>query len=189
MVWQTHTAFGFVFTMILLYLIGLPPSWLALGLALLGSLMPDLDASESKIKYLKLKWGQRRTDFFRPFKLLSEIAHPLLGHRGVLHSFLAIFVGLITITLLYFFFGGSLTWYMAFLLGYCSHLLADSLTPTGIPALYPYQHTIRLLPRAYAIRTGSFADYLFLLTSLAILLCALYLSPSLISYLLPFTTS
>ena len=55
---------------------------MAMGAAL-GSLLPDLDASESKIKYLSF-------GTFKPFSLPAHIAYRTAGHRGVLHSLIGL---------------------------------------------------------------------------------------------------
>ena len=109
---------------------GQPPGdALALGAAVIGSLLPDLDHPSS--------WLGRR---------LWPVSKPLavvLGHRGLTHSLLAVVGGLMLIqamepgTLL-----GRLVEPMA--LGYLSHLAADALTPAGVPLLWPWKRRFAL---------------------------------------------
>jgi len=69
------------------------------------------------------------------------------------------------------FYGGDLLLYTAFISGYTSHLLADSLTKSGVPLFYPYKKPIRVLPKSLALRTGSLNEtLLFALLALALIL-------------------
>ena len=109
---------------------GQPPGdALALGAAVIGSLLPDLDHPSSWL-------GRRLWPVSRPLALL-------LGHRGLTHSLLAVVGGLMLIqameprTLL-----GRLVEPMA--LGYLSHLAADALTPAGVPLLWPWKRRFAL---------------------------------------------
>ena len=104
---------------------------LALFLILLGTVLPDIDAPNSKAK--------KRLGILGIF----------VKHRGIFHSLLIpIIVGLILfdqIGLLYGF---------AFFLGYVVHLILDSMTKTGIAFLYPF--TKKKIKGK--IRTGAFLD-------------------------------
>jgi len=114
-----------------------------LGMAILGSLAPDLDEPQSLLG-----------------KKLAVIAHPiklLFGHRGFTHSLAAL--GLAVVVL----FGLGLAGYglrpsygLAFVLGYAGHLGADWMTSSGAPLLWPD-------PRRHAsplpIRTGGVAEH------------------------------
>ncbi|CAA6605927.1 Predicted membrane-bound metal-dependent hydrolase [Rhodospirillaceae bacterium LM-1] len=114
---------------------GQPAEPAALGLAALGSLLPDIDHPKS--------WAGRR------MALVSIPLAALIGHRGVTHSLLAVaalalFLGLAGT--------GNLAAPLA--VGYLSHLLADSMTLSGIPLAWPSKQAygLRLL------RTGSLAE-------------------------------
>ncbi len=48
--------------------------------------------------------------------------------------------------------------WLALLLGYGSHLAADSATKTGILLLYPRKERFYLLPKGWRITTGSQAE-------------------------------
>ena len=128
------------------------------GVATFGALLPDLDAVESKIKSLSIKG-------VRPFAPFADMANQVWGHRGFLHSPLALgLLGVILIPSLYW-----VDWQvpLALWLGYGSHLMADSCTRTGIPGS-PFTKRIFLLPKKWRILTGSSAEELlfpFLATS------------------------
>ena len=80
MTWRTHLAGGIASLALLLpFTAGQDAGLLAL-FAALGSLLPDLDARESRIKNLTLGLP------FRPFLLPAFLLHRTLGHRGLLHS-------------------------------------------------------------------------------------------------------
>ncbi len=128
------------------------------GVATFGALLPDLDAVESKIKSLSIKG-------VRPFAPFADMANQVWGHRGFLHSPLALgLLGLVLIPSIWW-----LDWQVPFALwlGYGSHLMADACTRTGIPGV-PFTKRIFLLPKRWRILTGSSAEELlfpFLATS------------------------
>lgn len=106
-----------------------------LGLAALGALVPDIDHPQS--------WLGKR---------LAVISVPLagiIGHRGVTHSLIAV------LALLAFLAPAGLDHAGAPLaVGYLSHLLADALTLSGVPLLWPSRRLYGLP----LIRTGSLAE-------------------------------
>ncbi len=110
--WTTHLATG----MLAATLIGQPPA----GIAVAGvfSLLPDLDTPESKL-------GRKLPFISLPLNLI-------FGHRGMLHSLLAVIIAYIAA--IQFF----PTWAIPMTIGYASHLILDSLTPSKIPWLWPY---------------------------------------------------
>jgi inner membrane protein len=92
------------------------------------------------------------------------IAHALFGHRGLLHSLLALAILILGLGL----FRVPTEFIACVALGYASHLLLDALTPSGIPALYPAPARLRLSP-FLKIKTGGLVDQLlFLLFSLGL---------------------
>lgn len=105
--------------------------WHIVPSAILTCLLPDIDHPRSLL-------GQR----------LSWISKPiarLCGHRGFTHSLLAV---LIALTLFYLKVpessvipGDAL---QGLVLGYLSHILADMLTPAGVPLLWPCRWRFRL---------------------------------------------
>ncbi|MBF0269297.1 MAG: metal-dependent hydrolase [Alphaproteobacteria bacterium] len=117
------------------YASGQPAEPAALGLAALGSLLPDIDHPQS--------WAGRR------MALISIPLAALIGHRGVTHSLLAVAAFALILAL----FGpGHLAAPLA--VGYLSHLLADSLTLSGIPLAWPSKQAYGLR----LVRTGSLAE-------------------------------
>jgi inner membrane protein len=129
----------------LLHLPALDPVYL--GLAVAGSLLPDVDHPKS--------WVGRRT---RP---VSTALAAALGHRGVTHSAIAV-VGL-TLLLLHAGYRRGVVSSVA--VGYLSHLAADMLTPQGLRLAWPLRGTWGLP----LFRTGSRAEP----AVVAALLCAL----------------
>ncbi|GLY62267.1 membrane protein [Pectobacterium carotovorum subsp. carotovorum] len=105
--------------------------WHIIPGALLTALLPDIDHPKSVLGQ-RLKW------------LSSPIAR-LFGHRGFTHSLLATAAGI-------FFIQTRLPpdWpiptdaYHAMIVGYLSHILADMLTPSGVPLLWPCRWRFRL---------------------------------------------
>lgn len=105
--------------------------WHIIPGALLTALLPDIDHPKSVL-------GQR-------LRWLSAPIARLFGHRGFTHSFLAIAAGV-------FFIQTRLppNWpiptdvYHAMIVGYLSHILADMLTPSGVPLLWPCRWRFRL---------------------------------------------
>lgn len=156
MTWPTHAFFG-ISTLWLMA--PLPPEIIGYdfgtlaAFAAFGALLPDLDASESKIKHIKLLGTS-----FKPFLLPSQTVHRSDQHRGLLHSLtgLGMIAGLST----------PLIWFIgwapviALMLGYASHLVADSATKFGILPWYPRRNRWHLLPGHLRITTGSQAEEL-----------------------------
>ena len=105
--------------------------WHIIPGSLLTCLLPDIDHPKSLL-------GQR----------LKWISHPiarLCGHRGFTHSLLVVFAGI-------FLFRSHFPhgWIIpvdalqAMIVGYLSHILADMLTPAGVPLLWPCRWRFRL---------------------------------------------
>lgn len=86
--------------------------------AILGSVLPDVDHPKS--------WIANRTGSLK--YLFAG-----LGHRGMLHSLIGTFV--VTVVLVLGF--GINMFTMGLLWGYLSHLLMDSLNPSGVAWLWP----------------------------------------------------
>jgi inner membrane protein len=117
------------------YATGQPTEPTALGLAALGSLLPDIDHPGS--------WAGKR------MALISIPLAALIGHRGLTHSLLAIAVFALLLALL-----GPDHLAAPLAVGYLSHLLADSLTLSGVPLLWPSKRPFGLR----LIRTGSLPE-------------------------------
>lgn len=97
--------------------------------AAVGGLLPDLDHPESAL-------GRR-------VKFISLPLSAIFGHRGMTHSLLAA-VGLLLILVAvttmpaYTVFNGLIA---PICIGYLSHLLGDSFTPSGVPLFWPRKRT------------------------------------------------
>lgn len=155
MKWHTHAAIGVSSLWFLSPLLGQADSTnigVLAACAALGALMPDLDASESKIKHLGL-YG------IKPFYLPSFVAYRQFGHRGLLHSLVGLGAFALTLSPLMC----ALEWQriLTLILGYASHLAADACTVTGIPLLYPKKRRCFLLPQRLRVVTGSDIEEIF----------------------------
>ncbi|MGY0162463.1 metal-dependent hydrolase [Edwardsiella tarda] len=106
--------------------------WHMIPGALLTSLLPDIDHPRSLL-------GQR-------LRWISVPIARAFGHRGFTHSLLAIGGALYLLNHEW----PSTTWgipadaLQAMIIGYLSHLLADMLTPAGVPLLWPIRWRFRL---------------------------------------------
>jgi membrane-bound metal-dependent hydrolase YbcI (DUF457 family) len=154
MTWPTYTLLGISTSWLLS---PLPPEVIShdfgtlAACAALGALLPDLDASESKIKHLKLLGTN-----FKPFLLPAQIVHRSDQHRGLLHSLWGLGMAGACAMPLVFWTGWSPV--AALMLGYASHLLGDSATKSGIRLFYPQSKRFHLLPSLLRITTGSLAE-------------------------------
>ena len=119
----SHVALGAAAWLVAAPHLGLPAAApTCLGLALLGSLLPDIDHPKS--------WLGRRV---RP---VSSGLAAVLGHRGLTHSAAA------AAACIWSLHGGALKWVAAPLaVGYLSHLAADLLTPRGLRLAWPLRTT------------------------------------------------
>ncbi|WP_237388370.1 metal-dependent hydrolase [Xenorhabdus sp. Sc-CR9] len=91
---------------------------------LLASLLPDIDHPSSTLGRL--------------FRFISIPIAKLCGHRGFTHSLLALMVGMTLFqTEIPSNWPIPTDFIHAMVVGYISHLIADMLTPAGIPLLWP----------------------------------------------------
>lgn len=148
MTWRTHLVGGVSSLWVLAAVPGIFAAGGALAaFAALGSLLPDLDAYDSKIRHLNLFKG------FEPFVLPGQALHRMFGHRGLLHSGWGIAVcGALAIPISVMFGWQAGT---GLLLGYASHIALDACTRTGVPFLYPSSRRFWLLPPWLRVVTGS----------------------------------
>lgn len=152
------------------------PGWsdeAVIGTAVIAAMLPDLDAEESLIHQFLLRnvdIKMRRfiigalgvglillTHYSNGFLLagLFLLLAAVLPHRTITHSLLAL---------------GMITWVTYLLapelasaaaVGYLSHLVADSMTPHGVPWLWPSKRRFRIA----RIPTGSGMDHAIGLTA------------------------
>lgn len=163
MTWSTHLMAGLNALWLLELFPGLAfeNAGLLAGAAALGALLPDLDASESKIKHLSLAG-------IKPFFLPSQAIYNHYGHRSFLHSVAGLaLVGIASAALSVVTGRGAA---LALCLGYASHLMADAMTKSGIPFLYPRRKRFHLLSKRLRVTTGSLAEeFIFVLLSITAL--------------------
>lgn len=157
--WHTHAAVGASTVWLLLPLLPQKDSSLVavlMAFAVVGALVPDLDAIESKIKHIKVMG-------IKPLVPVSRAINREFGHRGLLHSLWG-WVGWTILTLPL---DAVTSWLpvVALSLGYASHLLGDACTRTGTPLLYPDRKAFHLLPIHWRVSTGSEYEELFFVIS------------------------
>ncbi len=100
--------------------------WQIVPAALLTSLLPDIDHPSSLL-------GRR-------IKIISLPIAKIFGHRGFTHSFLAVVLCVIALNITLPQTAVIPTDILhAMIIGYLSHLLADALTPAGVPFFWPYK--------------------------------------------------
>lgn len=118
---------------------------LGVGAAILGALVPDIDANKSTIKSSLGLAGKIVSLGMK----LSGVTHRGLTHYGI--TALAVMIFSIFIGRLF----GCWDTGAAFGLGYLSHILADGMTRSGVPLLWPAKKNVHLLPPGFRIKTGS----------------------------------
>lgn len=82
MMWHTHAAMGASATWLLVPLLPKDDSGattIVMACCVIGAIVPDLDAVESRIKHVKLCG-------FKPFVPVARSINREFGHRGLLHS-------------------------------------------------------------------------------------------------------
>lgn len=124
------------------------------GVALLGALLPDIDAEEATIKSELGLVGRMLGGGLSLF----GVKHRGLTHRGVI-ALLVVGVGMVM--------GDLWGWPdagLAFGLGWVSHILADGMTVSGVPLLWPWKKDFHLLPKPLRVRTGGPVEGLIFMT-------------------------
>jgi inner membrane protein len=135
---------------------------IAFGVGLLlvaaGSLCPDIDRAGSSIARVA----------GLPSRAIAWIVQRSFGHRGPLHSALAVALVLmlgqtLVLTVGVRGLGGPLAF------GWASHIVLDALTVRGVPVLWPVRFRVRLPP---GLVTGGFLEQVVL--GLGLLGCGLW---------------
>lgn len=122
---RTHLLITLFFILILFQNLEYPVIFVVV--ALIATFIPDIDTKFSKLGKKKI---------FRPLQFF-------VNHRGFLHSF--VFLGLIS--LIFYLFLPIVM--LPFIIGYGTHLIADSLTIQGIRPFYPCKARLH-----WKIKTG-----------------------------------
>lgn len=156
MTWRTHVAIGANAVWLMPFFGTVDKSILVLlPAAVIGSLLPDIDATSAKIHYAA---GGVLGIFKGAF--YGKYFH----HRGVMHSF---FAALLLLIILIVIFNNTypLLPYV-FTLAYISHPIIDGFN-TGVGYLYPFVlKRFSLLPRPLRFKVGSPADFLLMMAGI-----------------------
>lgn len=133
----THVIFGVGLSLLVSQAVAPESALVMTAAGAVGSLLPDIDHPKST--------------FGRMIWPVSSIIGGIFGHRGITHSFLAV------AALLWLFATNHHlpAWAVGLAVGYASHLLADWLTPCGVPLFWPSKKMYRS-PRP--IPTGGFGE-------------------------------
>lgn len=152
------TALGTIVLTQSLHQISLGTAIIAFNANLVGGLMPDIDQPTAKL------WHQIPAG-----SVFAPIFSPLLGgHRFISHSFFGILL-----------FGGLAWWFLhtaqkiilinmdivwiAFMVGYISHVIADTFTYEGVPWFFPLPVKLGIPPiKALRPHTGGFVEKLII---------------------------
>lgn len=137
----------------------------AFGSNMIGGLLPDIDDKTADI------W-----DKIRGGSILARIVKPLIGgHRMISHSLIGMaIVGYLLRSILPYIgtvvlVDVSVVWW-AFMIGYASHLITDSLTIEGVPWLLPIPIRFGFPPiKSFRIKTGGLMEHIFVYPGLLIL--------------------
>lgn len=139
----------------------------------IGALLPDIDSTTGDIWHT-LPFGHTA----------SELVDPFLQHRNITHSLLGIVLVGWAAHVLFFampsYWGiDNTTIWIAFLIGYGSHLLADSLTVEGIPVLYPFGGMYGIPPKPFEgvrIVTGKWFENLIIFPLVNLILIGIFIT-------------
>lgn len=161
MMGTTHAVFALLCYYIIACLAGLPfDAPVVLTFLIVGSLLPDIDHPRSFLS---------RQPYL--FKRTSRGVSNFVTHRGIVHSLLAVLIAAAVVWVIAMFYHWETLAVACFFLGFVSHLSADSLNPTGIKWLQPFNKA----KVKDGIRTGSATEKLFFSLTVVIILIILYL--------------
>jgi len=173
----SHIVFGSSLSLILLSVFGVSLSlhWSIILVAMLGSLLPDIDMPKSTIGRL--------------FPFISKPIERKFGHRTVTHSLIgwmvATLISAILITAITFIpilkpyipTQLPLRWCVSFSIGYFSHILLDMFNPRGAQLFWP-NPARDVIPGnlKYRIKSGSKAEFPVFVGLMLLLLVSLPIS-------------
>ena len=138
-----------------------------------GALLPDIDQASNRL------W-----DLLPAGESIGKALGIFMKHRGISHSFLGIYlIDKLCFWLVNNLFNNSFVntnmVYWSLMIGYVSHIAADSLTEEGIPLLYPLKINFGFPPiKPWRIKTGGWFETFVVLptvTLMAVYLVSLYL--------------
>ncbi len=145
MMYKTHVAFGILLGLLAFDYFNVD-KYAFFAAVIFGSIFVDIDEAGSFIG--------RRT-----WPISNMIAY-IFGHRGLFHS---IFLAALIFFVLYHF--GYAAIAFGFLIGYLSHLAADTLTIDGVRLFYPFSRTAI---RGFITTNGLMETIFFILVLFAI---------------------
>lgn len=156
---RTHDLAAFTAMTVVLAVFPIPQmslatAFVAFGANMVGGLIPDIDQSSAKL-YSDIRGGH----------ILAKVIDPLLGsHRFLSHSILGIvlfgflFHLLLSAMKKVLLVDMDIVWW-AFIIGFLSHLVMDTLTKEGVPWLFPIPIHFGLPPlRFLRLTTGGFVE-------------------------------
>ena len=172
---RTHDLAAFTALTITLTFLPLEKMSLATAIAafsanMIGGLAPDIDQPTGAL------WNKMRAG-----SIISRMISPMLGgHRFISHSVIGVFLfgtvlkfilGLMESVILV---NMDIVWW-AFMIGYVSHLVMDTLTREGVPWLFPIPIRFGVPPfRALRMKTAGFIEKGFVFPSLLVINVLLY---------------
>jgi inner membrane protein len=155
----THAVFGVAALTGASLLVGETPPLYAYPAAIMAAWLPDVDNPRSRLgNGLSRKKNPALNLLTRPvswaLRATSFTLFRTVGHRTLTHSLLgvALFVVLVSPVAPL-----SPELFLALVVGYVSHLVADALNKRGVPLLWPVGWSFRLLPRG--VRSGGVAEF------------------------------
>jgi len=116
----------------------------------LGSLLPDIDHPSSLISKQAV------------FSIVSKAVRRVARHRGPTHSLLFTVLSTAVVAAVVLYYGEDLLISITFAIGYLSHLIADSLTRSGVRWLWPFHDG----EASFVFHTGGLAEKAFFWGSL-----------------------
>ncbi len=142
MMFITHMSFALFVGLLLTDKFFLPVNkYVFLAIIVFASLLPDIDSAHSLL-------GRR-----------AKVVSMAFRHRGVIHSLFVMIIFSIILLII----TPNLYYLSAFVIGYFSHLMLDSITPKGIPLFWPSKKRLN-----GSLKTTGLFDWLLLLIFLAL---------------------
>lgn len=172
--YQTHTLFGATLATVAMWIGGVAIMPVVIALGAFGALIPDFDHDKSKgsnlnplFKMLSIFTIGFIWLFNLTFNLIGKVINAITPlhirplskiHRSpVTHSLMTVIVvAFATFPMTLFV---SKWWWIGLVSGVLSHVLIDSINPSGTPLLWPVnQDRIRFIPEAIAPTTGTLGE-------------------------------
>lgn len=108
----------------------------------LAALLPDIDHPAAPLR--------------RKLGLVGHVGLFWMKHRGITHTLIALEVVTLAAWMIL-----PVDLALAVSAGYLSHLLADMMTVSGLPLLWPYKrHSLHILPKRIRLKTNTLPEHL-----------------------------